>query len=64
MKTSKEIIDIEEEEFKAWNGHEVYYMVQVLNGEKTISEFKEDLLSFRNSEYYTGTNKKYKLTNI
>ena len=54
-------MDIEIEEFKAWSGHTEYYLLEVLNGKKSLEEFKEDLLSFRNSEFYTGTKEEYKI---
>ena len=57
---SGDMRDIEYEEFKAWNGNALYYLLEVLNGEKSIETLKEDLLSFRNSTYYTGTNDTYK----
>ncbi len=54
-------MDIEIEEFKAWHGNTEYYLLEVLNGNKSLEEFKEDLLSFRNSEFYTGTKEEYKI---
>lgn len=55
-----EYLDIEIEEFRAWNGYESDYFLEVLNGEKSLKQAREDILSFRNSKYYTGTNPKYK----
>jgi hypothetical protein len=52
--------DIEIEELKAWNIHTEYYFWQVLNGEKPLKEAIEDIKSFRNSRWYTGTQEKYK----
>ena len=48
------------EEFVAWCGHAETYFLEVLNGEKTIETAREDLASFRNSKYYTGTNEEFK----
>jgi len=31
-----------------------------LNGERTVQKCREDLASFRNTKYYTGSNPKYK----
>lgn len=51
--------DIEREELKVWNEPD-YYFWQVLTGEVTLEEMRDNLLSFRNSVYYSGTNPKYK----
>jgi len=53
-------IFFEEEELKAWNGRAEYYFLEVLNGEKSLEQAIEDLASFRNSKYYTGTNEEFK----
>jgi hypothetical protein len=47
--------NIEEEELDAWRGHLPFYVTELLNGETSLDEFKDSLLSFRNSEFYTGT---------
>ena len=57
----EEIKDIEEDELNSWGNSSLrFYVIQVLNGEETLEQFKENLLSFRNSEFYTGNNEKYK----
>ena len=53
------MIDIEKEELRAW-GEPDYYFWQVLTGEISLEEMRENLLSFRNTKYYTGTNPEYK----
>jgi hypothetical protein len=53
--------DIEIEELDAWNDNDRYYFWQVLNGEKSLIESIEDIKSFRNSKYYTGTQEKYRI---
>ena len=54
------IFYFEKEEMYAWNGHEGYYFLEVLNGEKSLDTAREDLASFRNSKYYTGTKEEFK----
>lgn len=51
--------DFEKEELNAWNYFPEYF-IDLLNGEISLDEIKENLASFRNSKYYTGTNPKYK----
>lgn len=41
------------EELAVW-GHRDEYFVEILNGEKTVEEAREDLASFRNNPSYTG----------
>jgi hypothetical protein len=53
--------DIEIEELDAWNDNDRYYFWQVLNGEKSLIESIEDIKSFINSKYYTGTQEKYRI---
>jgi len=50
----------EKEEFNAWLGHALDYFLEVLNEEKSVETAREDLASFRNSEYYTGTREEFK----
>lgn len=53
--------DFEEEELDVYdNGALRTYVTQLLKGEMTPDEFQENIISFRNSTYYTGTNDKYK----
>lgn len=56
------IIDdkIEESELAAWGGHQDSYFLDVLNGETSLEEARENIKSFRNSKYYTGTLEQYK----
>ena len=49
----------EKEELLAWNYVEEHF-IDLLNGEISLEETRENLASFRNSEYYTGTNDKFK----
>lgn len=56
----EKINDIEKEEFNARRWYTEDYLLDVLNWEKTIEELREDLLSFRNTEYYTWTRDIYK----
>jgi len=53
-------IKFEEEEFGAWHGYALYHFLEVLNGEKSLETVREDLASFRNSKYYTGTKEELK----
>lgn len=57
-------LDFEIEEMDAWQGlledHSRTYFIEVLNGEKSLEEAREDLASFRNSEWYTGTREEFK----
>lgn len=57
--TNKPITDFEKDELNAWNCLEEY-VIDLLNEELTLNEFKENLASFRNSRFYTGNNPKYK----
>ncbi len=41
------------EELRTWSYRDDYF-VEVLNGEKSLEEAREDLASFRNTTYYTG----------
>jgi len=52
--------DFEEEELKVWRHRAAAYFLDVLNGETSLEEARENLASFRNSKYYTGTKEKYK----
>ena len=52
-------LDIEKEELRAWN-YAIDHFLEVLNGEKSVETAREDILSFRNSKYYTGTKSEYK----
>ena len=58
-KEKGEKMDFEIAEFRAWGGYTEDYFLEVLNGEKSIEQARDDLESFRNSEYYTGTKGKY-----
>jgi len=49
----------EKDELLAWHYQEEYF-IDVLNGERTVQKCREDLASFRNTKYYTGSNPKYK----
>lgn len=60
IKPMGEKLDIEKEELDAWNGHQDSYFLDVLNGETSLDEARENIMSFRNSKYYTGTQEKYK----
>ena len=40
-------------ELRTWTYRDDYF-VEVLNGEKSLEEAREDLLSFRNTASYTG----------
>lgn len=40
-------------ELRVWTYRDDYF-VEVLNGEKSLEEAREDLLSFRNTASYTG----------
>lgn len=51
--------DFEIEELKVWNYRDDYFL-DILNGNLSVEEARENLKSFRNSEYYTGTNPEYK----
>ena len=51
--------DFEKDELGAWSYSEEYF-IDVLNGDLSLEECRENLASFRNSEFYTGTNQKYK----
>lgn len=50
---------IETEELKAW-GYLEERLLDILNKEYDLEEAIEDIKSFRNTKYYTGTNKKFK----
>jgi hypothetical protein len=52
---SKEYETIEKEELGAWGIYALDYFLEVLRGEKTIEKAREDILSFRGSEFYTGS---------
>ena len=58
-KNSEELDKFEQDELEAW-GYQKQYFIEVLNGELPIQECRENLASFRNSRYYTGSNPKYK----
>lgn len=51
---------IEMEELKAWGSYSDSYFLEVLNGEKSLETAREDIKSFRNSKWYTGTKEEYK----
>ncbi len=55
----KEEDKIEAEELNAWN-YLSDRLLDILNGEYDLTQAREDIKSFRNTEYYTGTNDKYK----
>ena len=46
------------EELDTWH-HALDYFLDLLNGEADLEETRENLLSFRNTKYYTGRNKEY-----
>ena len=48
------------EELSAWKPYIKDYFLDVLNNPHLIKEFREDILSFRNTKYYTGVENKYK----
>ena len=50
---------IKKEELKAW-GYLEERLLDILNKEYNLKEAIEDIKSFRNTKYYTGTNKKFK----
>ena len=53
--------DFEEEELDVWSNSNLrFYVWQLLSGETTLEKFEEDILSFRNSEYYRGNKEEYK----
>jgi len=58
-KNSEEIDKFEEDELEVWR-YQKKYFIDVLNGELPIQDCRENLASFRNSIYYTGSNPKYK----
>ena len=49
---------IEIEELKTWRYLEDR-LLDILNKEYDLEQAIEDIKSFRNTEYYTGTNKKF-----
>lgn len=51
---------IEFEELDAWGIHTDSYFLDVLNGDTSLEEARENIKSFRNSKYYTGTKEEYK----
>ena len=57
--TVEELEKFEKDELLAWN-YQAEYFIDVLNGELSIQECRENLASFRNSKYYTGSNPKHK----
>lgn len=50
----------EKDELKVWILYIEDHLLDLLNGETTLSEEIENLASFRNSEHYTGSNEDYK----
>ncbi len=59
--TKREEIDkFEIDELLAWGFILEQFFLDVLNGELPIKECRENLSSFRNSRFYTGSNPKYK----
>lgn len=57
---SEGVEKIEFEELEAWGIHTDFYFLDVLNGETSLEEARENIKSFRNSKYYTGTKEEYK----
>ena len=58
----EEINDIEECELDVWSNSALrFYVTALFKGEQTLEQFKDDLLSFRNSEYYKGSKEEYKI---
>lgn len=53
---------IEIEELEAW-GYIKDRLLDILNKEYNLEDAIEDVKSFRNTEYYTGNNPKYKSVN-
>ena len=51
---------IEREELKVWGHYVLDYFLDVLNGVVSLEEQRENILSFRHSEYYTGTKEKFR----
>lgn len=49
------------DELDAWSPYVADHFLDVLNGETTIEEARENLASFRKTEHYTGSEDKYKL---
>lgn len=45
--------EIQVEELRAWSDPE-YHFLELLNGNITLEETLENILSFRNSKFYTG----------
>lgn len=54
------IKDFEEEELKAWGVYLPSYVSDLIAGNILLDSFIENIISFRNSEFYTGNNPKYK----
>jgi hypothetical protein len=53
-------IIFEKAELRAWGYYLDGYFLDVLNGETSLEEARENLSSFRNSKHYTGSDPKYK----
>lgn len=51
---------IEIEELEVWN-YQKERLLDLLNGDVSVEQSVEDIKSFRNSIYYTGTNPDYKI---
>lgn len=51
--------DFEVEELGAWHYKDDFFL-DVLNGKTSVEEARDNLSSFRNSEFFRGTQEKYK----
>lgn len=51
---------IELEELDTWKPYIADYFLDVLNGETSLEEARDNILSFRNTEHYTGTKEEHK----
>lgn len=51
---------IEKEELRVWNTYIEDYFLDVLNGDTSLEEARENIKSFRNTKQYTGTNPIFK----
>jgi len=50
---------VQEDELDAWGPWVNMHFTNVLNGEYSLEDAVEDIKSFRNEKYYTGTEEKY-----
>lgn len=55
----EESVKFEHDELGAWGHHVESHFLDVLNGDTSLEEARSNLASFRNSEYYTGSNERY-----